>query len=266
MPELPRYVLVQGLPEPSSHLERRDDVVYAKLATCEEALPIRFTSQLPPFATIVAGLERDAFDMRARFARCVDDSTVDRELLRRALAACFAGLYGQRASGPGRASFIAWTTTLPEDIAASVTLDRAPTPDAARATNELVAFGLSWETGHVPADHDSYLYAVGELVPALADAHFEQVVSRERTESDAIDGVQDAYRLRAWLGGTRYEAPADDCGDFRDGRSMIGFVNAMLEKLGDGHRLSDPTDDDVVLIGPREAIAAAMRAHYGDDD
>jgi hypothetical protein len=91
-------------------------------------------------------------------------------------------------------------------------------------------------------------------------------VSRERIESDALDGIPEAYRLRAWLGGKRYEAPADDCGDFRDGLSIIGFVNALLEKLGDDHRLAEPTDDEVVLIGPRAAIAAATQARYADDD
>ena len=236
MPELTLRLAPARLP---SHLTRRDGFVYAKLVTTTAVLPRRFVAT-PPRATLIAGLERGAFDMRARFERSIADGA-DRDELRHVLGACFAGMFGLRANGPSRRGLLAWARTLDPGLTSSVAFDERP--DDTR--HGIIAVARDWATGHAPADHDPYLYDFAEAIPALADARFEQHVSR-----------RGAYKLRAWLRGTRYEAPARDRGDYVDVASMVGFVNAILAARRDDHRLLEVDDGERVLVGTRAQLRA----------
>jgi hypothetical protein len=208
--------------------------------------------------------------MLARFDAWVRDGTRDRDALRQMLSACYAGMFGLRASGPRHQEFVAWLRTLPRELTDDVRDAPAPSPDTRPRR-----LGRDWETGHVPADHDSYLYDFAEYVPALAPARFEQLVDpgEDPGEDPAEDAAEDTdnadtdvdgprtYTLRAWLGGRRYEAPAIDHNDFVDAESILGLLNAMLAAIGHDDRfVFEDADHEGVMLGRIEELPL-----YDDD-
>lgn len=268
--------LILTEPELPAHLDDEDGFLRAALEVRTEVSPARFAGPLtceaaagPPWATLVAGLESDLFGMRQRFEAAAL-AGLDRDFLRRVLGTCYEGHFGTRASGPHRSGFEAWTRTLPEDLVA----ERPPTPEPTARESRLHKLGyreVGWcfETGHVPADHDPYLYGFADHAAPLRGAFFEQQLMCDPEDDDVLasHGTEIAYTLRCWLGSRRYAAPAMGCGDFVDSISILGFLNAILHKLGDSTRfVFADSDGEAVVVGPDAGIFEAIERAWFDDD
>jgi hypothetical protein len=225
------------------HLVEEDGLVYPReLVIHDDPVPGRFSASVlvegaagPPWHMIVVGLESDRFGMRARFEAAL--ATADarqRARLSTALSACYSGLFGFRARGPGRAGFDAWVEGLPIAPDRETPLSPDGPVEIARLVEEagcqLVT--ASPGTGHVPVGHDLLFYLLAEVERGLEDARFDEVASFDPDEVDREDGPPLPYTLRAWLGGRRYEGAALGRGDCYDAPAALALLNAILRELG----------------------------------
>jgi hypothetical protein len=114
------------------------------------------------------------------------------------------------------------------------------------------------ETGQVPNDHDGLLARLADLAGGeLEGARFEEIAPPLEDDDEASM----PYRLRAYLGGVRYEVEARNLGDWYDVAAVIGLLNAIARDQAAAARfVTLPTGDQTaaVLAAPEDAIRRAL--------
>jgi hypothetical protein len=152
--------------------------------------------------------------------------------------------------GALRKQLAAWKL-MPESAGAEV--DAALTADNALASaGRLLEFDV--ETGTFPNEHDVLLARLARF----AGSDLDGVLFEEVPPPDD-DGP---YRIHAYLGNKRYQAEAQNLGDWYDLDTVLGLLNSTLRERGSEIRyVSLPTGDQMakVIAGPATSLVEAHR-------
>lgn len=254
--EMSRMLVLTQEPVYPAHVDIVRRVPYHReVRVTPAAPPARFAGPVvprsedgPPWETIVFGVETDRFAMRERFVaqlRLEAAAGRDVEVYQHVLAGAFHRIFGGRGTTHETPGFVTWlrgAAASERDARVRACFEAALADRDDRPPRDGLVFDM--ETGHVPADHPAVLYWMSALVPG-----WEQVVF-DQTDSPSEDSDPEApHAVHAWWAGRRFDAIADNLGDFVDPWSCAGLINVMLRDVArTSYRLALDAEDQFARV------------------